>query len=299
MSARQQCLGPDGLRCKDGPMNLKETALGYVSRFLKSAVYLLGRDKGDLVSARLAETLVPIVSTPTPHGVIKFFCPGSFSEWRARTVLTKEPETLEWIDRFHDNDVFWDIGANVGIYSLYAGCRKIKVTAFEPSAPNYYLLNQNIEINGLDERVSAYCLAFSDRTGLDTFYMTNTELGGALNSFSDPVDWEGKPFQASVRQAMIGYSIDDFIEKFRVDFPNHIKIDVDGIENKIIDGAKKTLSDKRLKSLLVELDSSRPDYCESVLQVIATGGMKFVEKRHAPMFENTKYASCFNYFFAR
>src|SRR5207247_11216921 len=126
------------------------------------------------------------------------------------------------------------IGANVGVYSLYAGLRKLKVLAFEPSAPNYYVLNRNIEINGLDERVSAYCIAFNDRTRIDSFYMANTELGGALNSFGDQVDWQGNPLRSAMKQAMLGFTIDDFIHRFQVDFPNHIKIDVDGIENRII-----------------------------------------------------------------
>ncbi|HYR85417.1 MAG TPA: FkbM family methyltransferase [Terriglobia bacterium] len=243
--------------------------------------------------------MAPTVRKRTPVGLIKFFCPGALPEWRARTLLTKEPETLEWIDRFSAGDVLWDIGANVGVYSLYAAFRKVRVLAFEPSAPNYYVLNRNIEINELDSQISAYCLAFSDETGLDVFYMLNTTLGGAMNSFGEQVDWEGKPFKAETRQAMIGYTIDDFLQNFQVDFPTHMKIDVDGIENKIIVGAKQTLSDSRLKSLLVELDSARPDYCSSVIRTIESAGMKFVEKRHAPMFDNSRYAACFNYFFAR
>ena len=41
--------------------------------------------------------------------------------WRADTVLTKELDTIGWIDEFDEGSVFWDIGANVGVYSLYAG----------------------------------------------------------------------------------------------------------------------------------------------------------------------------------
>jgi len=246
----------------------KESVLEFFSKILKSSFYALGTPNGNLISAHVAEKLVPIVSAPTPVGMIKFFCPAPLPEWRARTLLTKEPETLQWIDQFEKGDVFWDIGANVGVYSLYAAFRQVKVRAFEPSAPNYYLINRNIELNGLDDRISAYCLAFTDASGLDLFYMSNTELGGALNSFKDQVDWQGQAFRAAVKQAMIGYSIDDFLERFRPDFPNHIKIDVDGIENKIIAGAAKTLGDPRLKSLLVELDSSRVKYCDSVMGMI-------------------------------
>src|SRR5881394_2354315 len=115
-------------------MNVKETSLVYASKLLKSVVYLLGSTKGDIVSSYLADKLVPIVSRRTPAGVIRFYCPAPLPEWRARSILIKEPETLEWIDDFRKGEVFWDVGANVGVFSLYAAFRHATVYAFEPSA---------------------------------------------------------------------------------------------------------------------------------------------------------------------
>ena len=112
--------------------------------------------------------------------------------WRARTSLTKEPETLEWINTFEDADVLWDIGANVGVYSLYAALRRLTVLAFEPSSANSYVLSRNVEINKMDDRVSTFCLAFNNMTKWDLLYMSDTQFGGALSSFSHPVDIHGK-----------------------------------------------------------------------------------------------------------
>ena len=65
---------------------------------------------------------------------------------RAETFLTKEPETLEWIDRMNEGAVLWDIGANVGIYSVYAAVSKrANVIAFEPSIFNLEFLARNIK----------------------------------------------------------------------------------------------------------------------------------------------------------
>ena len=47
-------------------------------------------------------------------------CTNEINYFRATTFETKEPETLEWIDTIPKNSVLWDIGANVGLYSLYA-----------------------------------------------------------------------------------------------------------------------------------------------------------------------------------
>ena len=270
-----------------------------VAQLLKTGIRVFGGSKATLISAQLAEELVPQISQMTDSGIINFFCPGKMPEWRARTLLTKEPETIEWINTFGDKDVFWDIGANVGVYTLYAALRNILVMSFEPSPSNYYVLSRNIEINKMDNRISALCIAFNDTTRLDSLYMVNTDLGGALSSFAEAVDWKGETYTASFKQAMIGFGIDDFIRQFNPLFPNHIKIDVDGIESKIIKGAEKTLSDRRIKSILVELDSSRGNYCKEVTETLERAGMKFITKKHAPVVDNGQFSHGYNYIFRR
>ena len=77
--------------------------------------------------------------------VLKFSSPNNLSRWRIKTFSKKEPETLDWINNFRSNSVFWDIGANIGIYSCYAAKKKsCKVYAFEPSVFNLDLLAKNI-----------------------------------------------------------------------------------------------------------------------------------------------------------
>jgi FkbM family methyltransferase len=279
--------------------SLKQKTMNFATQLLKTVIHVFGRSKSTLILAQLAKELAPIISQKTDHGTIYFFCPGKLPGWRAQTLLAKEPETIEWINTFSDKDVFWDIGANVGVYSLYAALRNITVMSFEPSSGNYYLLNRNIEINKMANRISALCIAFNDLTLLDSFYMANTDLGGALSSFAEAIDWKGKPFTSYFNQAMIGFSIDDFVRQFNPPFPNHIKIDVDGIENKIIKGAEKTLSDKRMKSLLIELDSGRESHCKEVFLTIEKAGMKYYKRQHAIMFDNGSYSDGYNYIFQR
>lgn len=280
-------------------MSLRQEAMNLSVKMLKAGIKIIGGSKATSISAQLAEELAPIMSQKTDIGTIKFFCPGKLPDYRARTLLIKEPETIEWINTFGDKDVFWDIGANVGVYTLYAALRNIVCLSFEPSPGNFYLLNRNIEINKMDNRISALCIAFNDTTRLDSLYMANTDLGGALSSFAEAVDWKGEPFTAFFKQAMIGFSIDDFVRQFNPLFPNHIKIDVDGIENKIIRGAKHTMSDKRVKSILVELDNSRENYCKEVIEDIEKAGMKLIKKAHSPMVDNSHFSACCNYIFMR
>ncbi len=241
-----------------------------------------------------------IERVPTRRGTIAFHCLGNTALWRARTLSTKEPETLEWIDRFAEGEVFWDIGANVGLYALYAAIsRKVCVLAFEPSAANYFLLNRNIELNELTDWLQAYCLAFSDGTRIDTLNMQNTDLGGALSSFGSTIDESGRTFVPKFRQGSIGYSIDQFVDRFTPLFPNHIKIDVDGIEDCIVAGAAATLRDDRLRSLSIELDDERPDHTQSVVAAIEQAGLRLATKRQSAMIAASEFKHIFNYQFRR
>lgn len=253
--------------------------------------------RGAMASNGFDETIQDI---ETRRGTIRFYCLNDLTLWRAETLLSKEPETIEWIDSMQDGDVLFDIGANVGAYTLYAAInRKVKVRAFEPLAANYFLINRNIEENGLSGHATAFCLAFNDQDLLSTLHIRNTGFGSAMSSFGVPVDHNGETFSAAFEQGMVGMRLDSFIEYFSSDFPTHIKIDVDGIEDKIVAGAHKTLSDPRLKSVSIELDDARPDYTGAVIAQIEHGGLKLTAKRHAPVFDSTEFASIYNYQFHR
>ena len=104
------------------------------------------------------EKIQPIVTVRHEGGDIVFFTPSSTAVWRAHTLASKEPETLEWIASFQPGDVLVDVGANVGTYSIWAAkTRSVRVFAFEPESQNYALLNRNIFLNNLSENVTAYC----------------------------------------------------------------------------------------------------------------------------------------------
>ena len=236
----------------------------------------------------------------TKVGDVKFWCPNEITWWRAETLLTKEPETIEWIDGFNPGDVYWDVGGNIGVYALYAAKHSgVKVLAFEPSPLNYFALCRNTEINGLGESLSAMCLAFNDREQLEYLNMTSFEIGSAMASFGETKDFKGNEFKPVYRQAMIGISIDDFVARFNPPFPNHLKIDVDSIEGKIVAGAANTLADKRMKSVSVELDDNRQDEIDWVSENLRRAGFVLKHKKHSAMFENTRFSSANNYLFVR
>ena len=100
-------------------------------------------------------TLNREIAVPITHGSTELLIsvPNKLSRYRAETFSSKEPETLVWIDDFPPNSVLWDVGANIGLYSIYAAKRPdIQVVAFEPSIFNLEFLARNVEINRLDNQ---------------------------------------------------------------------------------------------------------------------------------------------------
>jgi len=88
-----------------------------------------------------------------------FFTPNNLIDWRVRTLLSKEPDTIQWIDNFDKNKeiIFWDIGANIGLFSIYSAQKhkgKIKVIAFEPSSSNLRVLTRNISMNNFSNKLT-------------------------------------------------------------------------------------------------------------------------------------------------
>ena len=245
---------------------------------------------------RTAET---ITEQETRYGPISFHCPSQTTRWRARTLLEKEPETIRWIDEFDPGKVFWDVGANIGVYSLYAAKRGMIVCAFEPSPGNFYTLTRNVELNELSQQISALCLAFDVKTRLDGFYQQSLEIGSALHQFGSSTDWQGNPLPTAVRQAMLGFSIDDYISIFQAPVPNYLKIDVDGIEDRIVQGAARTLADSRLQSLLIELDTGKQDAYRPTVDLIESCGLELRVKAHEPDQRQGDFKYVINHIFCR
>lgn len=221
--------------------------------------------------------------------LFNFFRTNARTESRYRGLYLKEPETIDWLNEIKPGEVLWDIGANVGIYSIYAGViRKALVWAFEPLFSNYYVLNKNIEVNHLSTTVKAFCLAFSDHNGISVLNSQATEDGIAQTSFDDNIMDSGEHFVPRFKQGMIGYTIDEFVERYNPRFPKHIKLDVDGLEDKIVIGAEKTLLDQRLQRISIEMHTSRVEMVEFVKGKLAVAGFELVRcDRTSPLYPNS------------
>lgn len=212
--------------------------------------------------------------------IIIFFCPNEILKWRIDTFFNKEPDTLKWINKFINkkNIVFWDIGANIGLYSIYASIKnkKIKIISFEPSTSNLRVLSRNIFINNLHEKVFICQIALSDKINKFFFFNENKFIEGyALHTLSNNTNY--KKIKSENRYKIYSTTAFDLIKKHNFKCPNYIKIDVDGNEYEIIKGFENELRNKNIREILIEIDIKGKNY-KKILKLLNQNGFFVFQK---------------------
>lgn len=173
----------------------------------------------------------------------------NIEKYRYDTIYTKEPETIAWIDSFEDDGIFVDIGANVGVYSLYCASRHdaIQVYAFEPLHKNFMALCENIEINFFNTIVPVL-MSLSDYEGESIIIPKDEETG--TTAYLEKYENIKKYAKYDITKTM---KLDNFhLFGFRIDNVKYIKIDVDGCEDTVLRGMDRILLNGNVESLLIE-----------------------------------------------
>ncbi len=148
----------------------------------------------------------------------------------------------------HDGDLFVDVGANVGAYSiLMAGVRKCKTIAIEPSPTTCIRLRENVALNGLGDLIEICNLGIGDAPG-------RLSLTASLDTVNHVV------FDANC------IDLTDVVEVATLDAllgtrcATLMKIDVEGFETQVLRGAQRVLSDPQFLAAIVETNESGRRY---------------------------------------
>lgn len=280
------------------PLRITHWYLGVLARWFPGVRY---RWRDNLYSEIQSE--YDEVFHTSPYGVVtlRFSTPNSVCRYRSQTFSSKEPETLEWIEQFGGEGAFFDVGANVGLYSIYyAKLFPGRVYAFEPSALNLRLLVQNINANEVSEQVAVITNPLSAQSEVSPFLLSMTEEGGSMSTFGEDFGHDGLPLAVKMRYACLGLTLDSLLESELVtDFPTLMKIDVDGIEHLILRGARSMLADMRLRSILIEVNSDFRKLADETKEILSSSGFELQTASHSEMFELGDFASTYNQVWAR
>ncbi len=236
-----------------------------------------------------------------------FFSPNFLIDILIRDFHTKEPETLEWIDNFKKKEkiTFWDIGSNIGLYSIYAAVNfeNIEVVSFEPSTSNLRILSRNISINNLENKIKIFQipLGIYENQFLE-FNERKFNEGESHNSLDKNIDFEGKKINPTNKYKIFSTNIDKIIKDKILEIPNYIKIDVDGIEHLILKGGLILLKNPKVLEIQIEINENYADQYNTILKIMNECMFKFKKKKRNDLtkyYLNKNFSKIYNYYFIR
>jgi len=198
---------------------------------------------------------VPTIALDYPAADIRLLATTDAERRIRARACHKEPWTVRWIEtELSSGGVFYDIGANVGAYSLIAAMQPVApaVFAFEPGFRTFSNLCDNVHLNGCAPTITPVPLALAGHSGLRRFRFKTLDAGQSRHRLvpSPDLRWKGLTQQVPVA------SMDDIVSLYALPFPTHLKLDVDGAELEVLQGATATLRRAELRSLLVEIDEA-------------------------------------------
>jgi FkbM family methyltransferase len=205
------------------------------------------------------DALRPDVEIQAEGKTYRFQCEGKRDLRRCMSALVKEAGTCAWIvSEVRPGEVFYDIGANIGLYTVMAAQQvgaEGRVYAFEPHGANFARLVDNIAVNDLAGIVSPCSFALNDRSGLIPFNYISLMTGTSNSQLGSLRDGEEQEFRPALSEPKAAMAVDDLIDGQGFRMPHHVKLDVDGNELLILRGMTRTLmrADKP-RSIQIEMN---------------------------------------------
>jgi FkbM family methyltransferase len=207
----------------------------------------------------------------------KFFVPF-FSHYVAQDLTQmaagkREPELYNWIGTLPSHAVFFDIGTNYGQESVWASSlkgRNITVVGFDCGLLGAHFCALNSVLN--ENRFSFVFAAVGAKSGdlIDISINSDTHIRG-LHKKNVPYSYQ-----------VPSISLDDFISQRKLE-PTHLKIDVDGAEVGVLDGAQKLLENDILREIFIEIERENLH----LVHILEAHG--FVIKWHQEKPQNIEY----------
>jgi FkbM family methyltransferase len=145
--------------------------------------------------------------------------------------------------------VAFDVGANIGAFSLLIASMDCTVHAFEPIPETFCRLKKNMRFNGALDNIHLSCLAVGADQGLVRF--TIQDNSPATNRMAVP--GEVTKYNLSYSQVVGAVSLDHYCKEQGLDNISFLKIDVEGMEPYVLKGARDLLLARKIAAILIEI----------------------------------------------
>ena len=207
----------------------------------------------------------------------------SFREYkRVRRPPPMAGPLVRWLGSLGADAVFYDIGANTGALSLVAaraGQGRVRVVAIEPAFDSFAALVRNVAANGLENVVTPLQVALSDKTGVQPFHRASLGAGTALHALGSPVDYARNPFVAASVEQVLAFRLDDLVQIAGLPRPTHIKLDVDGLEDRVLAGSEALLTSGPCQVFTEVVEAVEGDpHAEKLIGFLSERGFRVAER---------------------
>lgn len=171
---------------------------------------------------------------------------------------SEKKELRDFLNEVGEDDIVYDIGANTGLYTLFAAkaCPDGEVIAFEPYPPNLIMLNKDVARNQL-QNIEIIDMALSDSVGNIEFNQPD----------EDDVGYGSSSIEANESETTIEVPTttgDKLIADSEIPEPNVVKIDVEGSEPLVLEGLENALSAPSCRTVYCEVHLSGVDHRPSI-----------------------------------
>lgn len=197
---------------------------------------------------------------------------------------TYEPHILLWLRKWlKSGDTFWDIGANIGWTSLPAArivSPNGKIIAIEPSLGNLALLKRHISLNECENIVTVIEAAVCEQHGGSVTFSLVEGGKSPCNSLMFSEDVNGDTPQAIKQVIVPAISLDGLLAE-QQRYPKLVKIDVEGAELKVIQGATQLLSSESAPILLLAVHpfwQATPKDCQTIVHLLTGWGYQIFNR---------------------
>ncbi len=196
---------------------------------------------------------------------------------------SNEDSIKEYIDGL-EKGVFYDLGANLGWFSLYASSLGHDVYAFEVDEANFTGLETNLKENPQLDNVKIFNVGIADRKRIVKLRCSNEEIGGHHKTLELEIfnSIEGIVSYKYVKDIEVD-SLDNIIEEKNLPFPDYLKVDIDGSEYSFLLGSPKVL--EKCKSMVIEL-CPRTDFYHECVEILKSYGFILTETYNIPGWED-------------
>ncbi|MBK7914918.1 MAG: FkbM family methyltransferase [Chloroflexi bacterium] len=181
----------------------------------------------------------------------------------------ERPVQAAFAQHLHEGDVLYDIGANVGFFTLI-GAKLVgpggQVHAFEPVPENATAVRHNCEMNGM-KQVVVWETAVSDQCGTGELQLAAYSGGASLSVTTAPPDFKG------ILQVELT-TIDTLVSSHKLPPPAMVKVDVEGAEINVFQGMTATIQTHK-PIIIFEIDDGDPEAFEKKRQICTDFLQKF------------------------